>query len=124
MTEWTELKQKVLLDTVKRLNALGVSYKIISPSGEFGELVVAPPVPVREVKRRPDTFPRGEMKAHYIDSITQLNPGDELSIPAGKFGIKALRSAISSWCVTHWGAGCAVVASDKDKATVNVLRIA
>ena len=42
MNDWTPLKQKVLLDTLKRVDALGVQYKVIAPDGsEYGTLNAA-----------------------------------------------------------------------------------
>lgn len=124
MTEWTDLKQRVIFDIVKRLDALGVPYKIITPAGEHGTLTVVQPKPVKTGKRGPDKFPRHSMLNYFMPYIKDLNPGDEVFIPSDKFGYKALQSGISSWCVRNMGEGSIVTMRDKVKDGVSVLRIA
>ena len=54
MTEWTELKNRVLIDALKRIDSLGVQYKIITPDGkEYGALVAVVPTPEKVRKRAP-----------------------------------------------------------------------
>jgi hypothetical protein len=126
MNEWSELKQRVLNGALKHLDSLGVSYKVITPAGEYGTLQVVPPKPVKpakEGKRIASIFPRGELNAYFTPFLAGLPVGGEVCIPVDKYGVKAIQASVSSWSVDAWGKGSVVTMRDHDKQTVTVLRI-
>jgi hypothetical protein len=122
MTEWTELKQRVLLDALKRIDNLGVQYKIIAPDGaEYGTLVVAPP----EVKKKKSAskYPHGEMKTYVSSMIGGMQPGDEMFVPVGKYDLKSVQSALATYAFVNWGAGNYVTAQERVRGGVTILRV-
>jgi hypothetical protein len=123
MTEWSNLKQKIIIDVTKRLDALGVPYKIITPVSEHGTLTVVQPKPVKTGKRGPDRFPRYSMLNYFMPYVQNLKPGDEVFIPSDKFGYKSLQSGVSSWCARNMGEGSIVTMRDTVKDGVSVLRV-
>ena len=124
MTEWTELKNRVLIDALKRIDNLGVQYKIIAPDGkEYGTLVVAAPVPEKVRKRAPHKYPHNALRDYVLGYITTMGPGDEVIIPVGDFDLKSLQSSVSSRAGQMWGAGNYLTTRDPIRNGVEVLRV-
>jgi hypothetical protein len=124
MTEWTELKNRVLIDALKRIDSLGVQYKIIAPDGkEYGTLVVAAPVPEKVRKRAPHKYPHNALRDYVLGYITTMGPGDEVIIPVGDFDLKSLQSSVSSRAGQMWGAGNYLTTRDPIRNGVEVLRV-
>ena len=124
MTEWTELKNRVLIDALKRIDSLGVQYKIIAPDGkEYGTLVVAAPVPEKVRKRAPHKYPHNALRDYVLGYITTMGPGDEVIIPVGDFDLKSLQSSVSSRAGQMWGAGNYLTTRDTMRNSIEVLRV-
>lgn len=124
MTEWTELKNRVLIDALKRIDSLGVQYKIIAPNGmEYGTLVVAAPVPEKVRKRAPHKYPHNALRDYVLSYITTMGPGDEVLIPVGDFDLKSLQSSVSSRAGQMWGAGNYLTTRDPLRNGISLLRV-
>lgn len=124
MTEWTELKQRVLIDALKRIDNLGVQYKIIAPDGaEYGTLVAVQPTPEKERKRQPPKYERNALRNHVLGFIGTMNPGDEVFVPVGDFDVKAVQSSLSSRAGTLWGEGNYLTSRDSKRSGVTILRV-
>lgn len=124
MTEWTELKNRVLIDALKRIDSLGVQYKIIAPDGrEYGTLVVVAPMPEKVRKRVPHKYAHNALKNYVVPFFTLMVPGDEVFVPVGDFDLKSVQSSVSSHAGQMWGAGNYVTARDPVRNGVNLLRV-
>lgn len=123
MTEWTELKNRVLVDALKRIDSLGVQYKIIAPDGkEYGTLVAFAPVPKKEPKRKP-RYQRNALRNYVSGFMKAMMPGDEVFVSVGDFDIESLQSSVASFAFVTWGAGNYVTARDLIRNGVTVLRV-
>jgi len=126
MTEWTELKQRVLLDALKRIDNLGVQYKIIAPDGaEYGTLVAVQPKvkPVKERKRKSPKYAVGELKTYISSFVADLQPGNEVFVPVDKYDIQAIQSALAGHGFKYWGGGNYVTERDWSRNGVTILRV-
>ena len=123
MTEWSELKEKVLLDCVKRLESLGLQYAIIRTNGEkVGSLDVTQPK--GEKKRRgPNKYGPRELKNYVTPILMEMKIGDEASIPRGKFDLKSINSSVTSTASHMWGKKSYVSSTSKENETVSILRV-
>jgi len=118
---WSELKGKVLFDCVKRLDSLGLQYAIIGPNGEkIGSLSVPQ---TQEKKRGPNRYEPNELKNYIAPILTDMNVGDEASIPCGKFDMKALHSSITAFASGIWGNGSYASARSKEDDSILILRV-
>ena len=123
MTEWTELKNRVLIDALKRIDNLGVQYKIIAPDGkEYGTLVVAAPVPEKVRRRGPRLYPFNTLKRYVMPFLESVPPGEQVFIPAGKFDIDRLQSSASSRAHEAWGKGNYRTTKNTVRNGIEVLR--
>jgi len=124
MTEWTELKNRVLVDALKRIDSLGVQYKIIAPDGrEYGTLVVVVPTPEKVRKRKAHKYAHKALKNYVMPFLTPMAPGDEVFVPVGDFDLKSVQSSVSSHAGQIWGASNYVTARDFVRNGVNLLRV-
>lgn len=124
MTEWTELKQRVLIDALKRIDSLGVQYKIIAPDGkEYGTLVVAVPAPEKVRKRAPSKYPFNALKNYVMPFLDPMGPGDQVFIPVGDFDLKTVQSSVSSRAHKKWGSGNYLTTRDALRNGVEILRV-
>lgn len=124
MTEWTELKQRVLLDALKRIDNLGVRYKIIAPDGaEYGTLMAVQPQPEKQRKRKPPKYERNALRDYVLGFIGKMAPGDEVTVPVGDFDIKAVQSSLSSRAGSLWGEGNYLTTRDSKRTGVTILRV-
>ena len=121
MNDWTPLKQKVLLDTLKRVDALGVQYKVIAPDGsEYGTLNA---VAVKVRKKVKPRYPRGVVKQYVASFLEDMKPGDEVVVPVGQYDMTAIQSALSSYGHVKWGAGGYITARDHKLNASRILRL-
>ena len=104
------------------IKASGAEFRIILPSGEqFGTLAVAAPQP--EKKRRKLRHPYGALKAHYMPFVGDIKPNECRDVPWGAFLPGPLMSGISAWGCHEWGNGKIVVATNKAKKCIEVMRV-
>ena len=121
MTDWSELKEKVLLDCVKRLNSLGLDYAIIRTNGErIGTLNIAQKV---EKKRKPNKYAPMELRNYIIPTLKDMNVGDEAKIPVGKFDVRSLQSSITSYASSIWGNGSYASSRTENNESILILRL-
>jgi hypothetical protein len=112
----------IFLKALAVIKASGAKFRIIMPSGEqFGDLPVAAPEPER--KRRKLRHPYGVLKAYYLPFVQDIQPGQCIDVPYGMFLPGPLMSGISAHFCHLLGNGKVMVASNKDKKCVEVLRV-
>ena len=122
MTEWSELKEKVLLDCVRRLESLGLKFAIMRVTGErIGSLDVV--TPKQRKKRGPNKYGPRELKNYITPILSEMKIGDEASIPVGKFDLKSLNSSITSTASHMWGKKSYVSSALKNSESVSILRV-
>jgi hypothetical protein len=121
MADWSELKEKVLFDCVKRLDSLGLQYAIIRTNGEkIGSLNVTE---LQEKKRGPNRYGPKELKNYVSPVLMGMNVGEEATIPCGKFDVKALHSSITAHASSIWGNGSYASSRSKDNDSILILRV-
>ena len=121
MNDWTPLKQKVLLDTLKRVDALGVQYKVIAPDGsEYGALSA---VAAKTRKRAKPRYQRGAVKQYVESFLVGMQPGDEVIVPVDQYDMTAIQSALASYGHKQWGAGGYITARDHKANAGRILRL-
>ena len=104
------------------IKASGAQYRIVMPSGEqFGDLPIAEPKP--EKVRRKLRHPYGALKAHYLPYVKDIQPGQCIDVPCGPFLPGPLMSGISAWGCHEWGNGKIVVATNRAKKCIEVMRV-
>lgn len=125
MSNWSGLKQRVLDDVIKRLDTLGVQYRVIGQDGTSYGTWSDAKVETKTVTkyRTGNRYPYGALKRHALAYMEPLQPGDECEIPLENFDVDSLHSSVASWAIRLWGMGNYVSARDKDTCVIRVLRI-
>jgi hypothetical protein len=116
-------KSSLFLKALAVIDACGAQYRIIMPDGtHHGTLPYATPQP--EKKKRQLRHPYGALKAHYMPYVGDIQPGECRDVPWGAFLPGPLMSGISAWGCHEWGNGKVMVATNKTKKCIEVLRLA
>lgn len=97
-----EIQVRELQRAIKFIDALGCTYKIISPEGEeFGTLEVKP-----QSKKRPLRYPYGELVNFYRPQVRlDAAIGDVQEVAFGKYAPDDIRSGVCSLLSKEWGNG-------------------
>jgi len=113
---------QIALDrALKLLDAAGVQYAVIGLDGvKHGVLEVAEE---KSKKKRALRYAYGEFRDYFMPYIKDMEPGDSVKIPPGKYQLEELRGPLSSWCSTNWGAGNTITSIDRKAGHVEVLRV-
>jgi hypothetical protein len=116
-----DIQLKELQRAIKFIDALGCTYKIITPEGdEFGTLEVKMP---KDRKRAPLRYPYGEISKFYKPQLNlAAEIGDVQEIAIGKFSSEDIRSGVCSVLSKEWGKD-SYTTSTTD-CSVEILRIA
>lgn len=117
MSDLLSIHQVAVEKAIKLLEASGATYAIQYNGNTYGTLQVKP-APLRQ--RR---YAKGETSAHYLPIIGGLKNGQSASVPMSYFDPRILSSNISGYCVHNWGAGNAVTKLNREKQTIEVLRV-
>lgn len=122
MTEWSDLKEKVLGDCLKKLKALGLEYAIIHHDGTvLGTLSVEQK---KERKKRiSNKYGHMELKNHVSPIISDMQPGDERKVPMLHFDPQALQSSVASAAFHMWGPKSYVTSRVNVDNCVSIMRI-
>lgn len=115
------IQQRELERAVKFIDALGCTYKIITPDGaEFGTLEVKP---AKERTRAPLRYPYGELARFYKPQLNlNAEVGDVQEIQVGKYLPADIRAGVSSILSKEWGPE--TYTTSIGDGVVEVLRIA
>jgi hypothetical protein len=98
-----DIQKRELIRSVKLIQSLGCSYRIISPDGEsFGELQIVEPK-VRQ-KRGPSKYAYGALTEHIRKHANlESDVGTVQEIPCGDFDLEILRAAACNLLTKAWG---------------------
>jgi hypothetical protein len=116
-----DIQLKEFQRAVKFIDALGCTYKIITPEGEeFGTLEVKP---IKDRKRAPLRYPYGEISKFYKPQLNlQAEIGEVQEIAIGKFTAEDIRSGVSSMLSREWGVD--TYTTNINDSAVEILRTA
>ena len=116
-----DIQVKELQRAVKFIDALGCTYKIITPEGEeFGTLEVKP---TKDRKRAPLRYPYGEISKFYKPQLNlQAEIGEVQEIAIGKFTAEDIRNGVSSMLSREWGVD--TYTTNINNSAVEILRTA
>ncbi len=117
MTDLLSIHQVAIDKAIKLLDAAGATYAIQYNGDTYGTLQVKP------ASLRPRRYAKGETSAHYLPIIGGLKTGQGASVPMSYFDARILSSNISGYCVHNWGAGNAMTKINREKQTIEVLRV-
>ena len=125
MSNWSTLKQKGLSDIIKRLDALGVEYRVIAPDGTSHGTWTDAKVKTKVVTkhRTGNRYAHGSLKNHVLPYMQPMQPGDECEIPLAHFAVVSLHSSVASWAIRLWGLGNYITSRDNDAGVIRVLRV-
>jgi len=111
------IRQKVVAECVKRLNAIGAEYAIRLDGVKFGNVEIAEKAPSR---RGPKVH---DWRSH-TESIKRLGVGDTATIrPDNPDDLRALASACSAHANKHFGSGNFMTSMDRKQGSVTVIRL-
>lgn len=116
-----DIQLKELQRAIKFIDALGCTYKIITPDGaEFGTLEVKP---AQDRKRAPLRYPFGEISKFYKPQLNlQAEIGDVQEIAIGKYSVDDIRNGVCALLSKEWGKD--TYTTSIGEGTVEVLRTA
>ncbi len=91
------------------LKAAGCRFKIIESDGlEHGELLVAPPPPARQPRRKL-AYPLGTFSNHFQPYVSGCEVGQKVTVPYGRFQSESdkssIHSALTGYLSKTWGNG-------------------
>lgn len=121
-----KLQETYLTALLSMLDRQGAQYRIEMPDGTVhGTLEVK--ARKSPISRKPLTFPRGTVLAHYLPFVEGMQAGDAVAIPCVTdtfaFDPAALRSSVSSYCTRTWGVNASMTSVNRNDNTVEVVRI-
>ena len=113
-----DIQKRELIRSVKLIQSLGCSYRIISPDGEsFGELQVVEPK-VKKPRNTPK-YPYGAMTEHVRKHINlDVAVGEVQELPCGDFELELLRASACVIFTRTWGRDSYVTAGRVDRIEV------
>jgi hypothetical protein len=116
-----DIQLKELQRAIKFIDALGCSFKIITPDGEeFGVLEVKA---TKDRKRAPLRYAYGEIAKFYKPQLNlAAEIGDVQEVAIGKFSCEDIRSGVCSVLSKEWGKD--TYTTNMTGVSVEVLRIA
>ena len=97
-----DIQKRELIRSIKLIQSLGCSFRILSPDGEsFGDLQIVEP---KTRRRSPSKYPHGSLTKQVKDHL-DLNAeiGVVQKIPPGDFDLEMLRSVACSILTAAWG---------------------
>lgn len=117
---------KVLEQVLNLLASVEAKYKIVLPDGaEYGELLIAPPAPPPPVrKKKVFVNPPGTLLKFYKSYLEGMQVGNVATVPVhDSFKASAMQSAMTAYACNNWGAGSAMSHYDKEKNTIELMRV-
>ena len=116
-----DIQKRELIRSVKLIQSLGCSYRIITPDGEsFGELHIVEPTFKKH--RRSRKYPYGALTEHVRKHINfDVAIGEVQEIPCEDFHLEMLRASACALLTRKWGADTYTTAGRGDR--IEVLRV-
>ena len=116
-----DVQLKLLQRCIRDLEALGCTFAIVDTEGvKHGTLEVAEP---KSRKSRCE-FEFGSVTKYLEPYIRDLQVGQVAEIPVNEFGYSRLQSTAGSWFNKKYGAGSQTSTQNKDKNTLELMRLA
>lgn len=116
-----EVQSKALQKALHTLNILGCKYAVIDSDGaKYGDLVIAEQ---KQKTRKPSFFTRGEVRSYILNFISNIQVGETVEIPYGKYGGKTLQSNCASYLHGQYGEGSHCSTQNHAKQALEVLRL-
>lgn len=117
--QMTQLQEQVLKRVVAMLEGIKCSYAIIDPLGnKHGLLAVKEPA-----QRGARKFPHGERSNYVRAFLANMQVGDVVDVPMGKYEAIDIQSSATSAAHKLWGKGSVTTTMNRPKQVVELLRI-
>ena len=114
-----QIKQTTLKKAIVLLNAIGVQYAIIDLDGnKHGNLEI-----VGSRKRKPRSYAHGELSNYCRTHFKEMQVGDVQTFPTGNYPIAVMQRTLSSWICKKYGNGAYTTCINKDRKSIEILRI-
>ena len=115
-----DIQKRELIRSIKLIQSLGCSYRIITPDGDsFGELQIVEPK-VRK-SRRTRKYPYGVLSEHVKKHVNlDIAIGEVQEIPCEDFDLEMLRASACAIFTWTWGTDTYTTAGRGDR--IEVLR--
>lgn len=114
-----QVKINALNKAIQTLEALGIQYAVIDHEGTLhGNLTVA-----EKKSRLKEGYEWGSRTKMIMPSIEDLKIGEVVTIECKEHDVESVRSIASSILGKKFGSGACTTAIDRDKKTVEILRI-
>jgi len=119
-----DIQKTAIARLINALEGAKANYKIILPDGtEYGTLETKPVKTVKPKGSRASPYPRGELHSYVTPFLADMNVGDVMVIPYGKYPGPLLATCCYSTAFSLWGKGnCMGSRNDKTK-TVEIMRL-
>lgn len=120
----SKLENRSLAIAFNILSAVDANYVIVMPDGKQhtrGDIVVQKSKKEQPRRKMRGNRKYGDLASHYRAFMEDMIVGQIASVPVNGFKPAHLASSMSAWACTNWGAGSAIIASNKD--CVEVMRV-
>lgn len=120
MEQIFEKMLKSALTTLRQLEGRGlVEYKVICGKDQYGGLEIA-----RKPKPRanPLGLPKGTMRNHIVPYLRDMQPGDIVCIPIGKYPAESVRGNACAYANEKWGKSTYTSTVNKETQEVELYR--
>ncbi len=113
-----DIQKRELIRSIKLIQSLGCSYRIIAPDGEsFGELQIVEPK-VRK-SRGPRKYPYGALIKYAQDHVNlNAEVGEVQEIKCGEFDLESIRATACHLLTKAWGTDSYVTVGHGDRFEV------
>lgn len=115
------LRQKALNNLLTGLKNLGCSYVIVDNEGTthtHGDALKK-----KGHAKKGSRYGFGVLRDYYGPWIKDLQPGDSAEIPCDKFDVIAVQAGVANMASDMWGSGSFMTSRNKEKNSLEVIRI-
>ena len=110
------IKHAAITKALAMLQAANAQYKIIDEHGiEYTN--------INKRERKKSIHPFGSVTAYLKPYVDNIEPGELVEIPAGKFSVDSVQSTVCAYFSKKIGKGSCMTAANKEKNIVEVIRI-
>jgi hypothetical protein len=116
----TKLQHKAFNQLLEGLRNLGCSYVVIDKDGAdytYGDAFK------KGAGKKGHKYGFGALREYYGPWLKDLEPGGSAEIPCDKFDIVALQAGVASMASDLWGNGSYMTSRNKEKNSLEVLRV-
>lgn len=117
--QMSQIQEQALKRAIAMLEGMKCSYAIIDPLGnKHGLLEVKEPA-----QRGVREYPHGERSNYVRAFLANMQVGDEVDVPMGKYKAIDIQSCIHSAARNLWGKGSITTTMNQPKQVFEILRI-